>query len=207
MSLNSLAQAIAQEEQGLVNGSLNSNTVGMSANNPLNLEMGDIGYGTATAAGGQQLTIFASLQDGWDAATNMLNKDVSGNSSIYSPNMTLQEYMNTFTGGNQNAGNTVASILNVPSSTPISSFGNAVQSTQPSSTASTTTTAPSNSSSTPSGWWDTLKGYLPGTGAPGVTDIVAIIAGLVLISGMVFGFRQLAVTVQQGVKSGAALAA
>lgn len=214
MNLGNLVQAIAQEEQGLLNGQINPNTVGMSANNPINLEMGDIGYGTVTAAGGQELTIFPSLQAGYQAATNMVQSDVSGNSSIYSPNMSLQQYMQTFTGGSATAGNTVASILGVPSSTPISSFGQIAGSVQPNAASTTAPGTASTSSTGSPAWLAALKAllgplgtFLPGSGQPGIVDIVAILAGLILIAGMVFGFRQLAVTIKQGVQAGVETAA
>lgn len=216
------ADAIAQEEQGLVNGQLNPNTVGMSANNPLNLEMGDVGYGTVNAAQGQKLTVFATLQDGWNAALNMLNKDLSGNSTVYQPTMTLQQYMQKFTGSNSaNAGNTVASVMGVSPNMPLTAFGMAGTNPAPvTGSGSTTATAPASSSGTSTGssflndLFNAFVSLIPGGNilagksgpGSGLVDIVAIAVGLMLLAGMVFGFKNVTTTVVKGVKSGAELA-
>jgi hypothetical protein len=195
-TVESLAQAIAQEEGN--NGQGFANT-----NNPGNLELGDIGYGTATAAGGQQITIFQSFQDGFAALVNMLQKDLSGNSSVYSPSMNLQQYMQTYTGGNTNAGNTVASILGVSPYMPLTSVGQSAVTVPPQSTSSV---GSSIGSSLASGLLGPLAAFLPGSGMPGIVDIVAIIGGLILIAGMVFGFRNVSTTIVKGVKTGAEIA-
>ena len=204
VSLQQLEQAIVEEEGG-------TSSVGYGVNNPGDLELGDQGYGVTTAQGGNQITNFPSLEAGYQALQNMLNKDVSGQSSIYNPNETLADYMTTFTGGNTNAGNTVASQLGVSPSTPISSFGQ-TPSTQPST---------GISSGTLQAWESALgmpAGVVAQTGMaaqaannsgftlPSVTDIVAIFAGLVLLAGAVFGFRQLTTTIVEGVKTGATTA-
>lgn len=206
-SIDSLAQAIARSE------GFNAGSVGTSANNPGNLELGDVGYGTVAAANGNNLTVFGSLQDGWKALTNVLNKDVSGQSSIYDPNESLDSFMNTYSGGNANAGSNVAGFLGVPGSTPISSFGGSIGANTSLPNAAPNAVQSSTTATTP--FQDALNTAskalgLGGDGIfsiPSVMDIVVILAGLVLLAGAVFGFKSVSTTVVQGVKKGTAIAA
>src|ERR1700733_13951182 len=115
ISFDSFANAIASEEN-IASGL-------QSSNNPYALELGDQGSGTTTAAGGNQLTNFPTVQDAYNALLKMFTSDVNGTSSIYNPNMSIGQYMTTYTGGNTNAGNTVANLLGIDSSTPITAIG------------------------------------------------------------------------------------
>lgn len=215
ISFDAFANAIANEEN-IASGL-------QSSNNPYALEMGDVGFGTSQAAGGNQLTNFGSLQDAYNALLNMFTKDVNGQSSVYNPNMSISQYMTTYTGGNQNAGNTVANILGVNPSTPISAIG-----TTPSSgigsvfnPATGTATNPVTGTALGTASQSSLLSFLPswaqtlfGGSATGqqesvslVYDVVAVVVGLVLIAGAVFGFKSLGNTVVQGVQKGGKLAA
>jgi hypothetical protein len=114
------ADAIADEE-GFFNSTSN---IPQKANNPLDLELGDVGYGTMSAAGGQQITIFPTLTAGWAAAVKLLGKDIAG-TKLYPAGESISQFMSTFTSGksgNSGPGNTVASDLGVDPSTPVSNY-------------------------------------------------------------------------------------
>src|SRR5271168_3515296 len=95
-----LAAAIAREEN-----------VNPSYNNP-----------GAIMSGGT-LNTYDTPEEGESALENLLQNAISGNSKYYNPNESIQDFENTYTGGDTNAGSNVASFLGVPSSTPISTFG------------------------------------------------------------------------------------
>lgn len=193
-----LAQAIAREEN-----------VAPSYNNP----------GGINDANG--IITYPTQQAGQSALENLLTNALSGTSQNYSPNESIQDFENTYTGGDPNAGNNVASFLGVSPSTPINSFGDVVSAQQNSASAPSTYAQalagiqngilgpqgtnlyPQGSATTPNLFGSKLGGYT----IPSVTDIVAILAGLVLLGGAVFGFKQLSTTVVTGVKKGAALSA
>lgn len=93
------------------------NDVAMTANNPGDLELGDIGNGTI---GGK--TIFASLDDGFEALENQINLIVTGQSKAgYTPDMSIAQVAQIWTGGDNPSAwaNIVASELGV---TPDTSF-------------------------------------------------------------------------------------
>ena len=178
---------------------------------------------------GGSLAQYPTPQAGQNALENLLTGAITGQSQYYQPNESLEQFEETYTGGDINAGSNVASILGIPSTTPINSFGTVAASVQPNAqnpaTAPTTlqqigaafndqfgpsifgaTVGPSVSNPTAS--YSSVT--LPGGGKyqiPSVLDVVAVVAGLVLLAGMVFGFRTLTTTVVQGAKKGAELAA
>ena len=217
ISFDSFANAIAGEEN-IASGL-------QSSNNPYALELGDQGLGTTTAAGGNQLTNFGSLQDAYNALLKMFTSDVNGNSSIYSPSMSIGQYMTTYTGGNTNAGNTVAQQLGVPSSTPITAIGttpgSGIGSVYNPATGQATNPVTGKPLNTGNSIYAQFLASLPswaqkllGGGATGqaessslVLDAVAIVVGLILIAGAVYGFKSLSTTVVEGVKRGAEVAA
>jgi hypothetical protein len=112
ISITPLMQAIANAEGFNVAGS-----IPQRANNPGDLELGDIGYGTL----GEGITIFGSVNDGWSALANQINLIVSGASSHYSPNATLAQVGMTYS-GSANWANNVAAFLGVSTSTPFASL-------------------------------------------------------------------------------------
>lgn len=65
---------------------------------------------------------FGSPAAGMAALEKKLEFDASGNSSVYDPSMSLSDFEHTYTGGDPNAGSNVASILGVPTTTPLSSL-------------------------------------------------------------------------------------
>ena len=141
-------QAIAQAEGFNVPGS-----IPQTANNPGDLEVGDIGFGTL----GQGITKFGSLDDGWTALANQINIIVSGQSSYYSPNATLAQVGATYSGGDPNWANNVASVLGVSVNTPFASLtgGTPAVATSPAAPGS----APAIPGQVPSSWlWGAAGG-------------------------------------------------
>lgn len=96
---NTLAQAIAQEENS------------QWPNNP----------GAIEDTAGVPID-FGSPAAGMTALEKKLQFDASGQSSVYDPSMSLSDFEHTYTGGDPNAGNNVASILGVPVTTPLSAL-------------------------------------------------------------------------------------
>lgn len=70
---------------------------------------------------GSPLT-FSSLNEGVSALQNYVNNAMGGTSNYYSPNETLAQFENTYTGGDPNAANNIASMLGVSPSIPMSSL-------------------------------------------------------------------------------------
>jgi hypothetical protein len=101
-SVSGLAAAITQAETG-------GNIVG---NNPGNLELGDIGYGTRTAAGGQQLTIFPTLAAGQQALENQIQSIISG-SSLYPAGASIAQVADIYVTGQAGSGGGAAWANNV----------------------------------------------------------------------------------------------
>lgn len=97
------AIAAAHEEGYYVNGS-----IPQKCNNPCDLELGDIGYGTFEGK-----TIFATSDDGWAAADRQFGGMLSGMSHIYTQDMTLEEAGLKYSGGDPNWAKNVAAMLNV----------------------------------------------------------------------------------------------
>lgn len=119
-TLPPLASAIAQAEGYGV-----GNSIPTQANNPGSLELGDLGYGTLSAAGGQQITVFPSATDGWNALGNQINSIYNGSSNYYNPTQTLIQFGNTYSGGNSNYGSILAKILGVTPDTTLQQLNNA----------------------------------------------------------------------------------
>lgn len=94
-------------------------TVPTLANNPGALELGDQGHGVMQAANGQKITIFGSLQEGRAALDHQLQIALTGKSSKYSPDMTLEQFGKIYSGGNANYGAQLATSLGVAPSTTL----------------------------------------------------------------------------------------
>lgn len=134
-STSELAAAIAQAEGYNVPGSIPAR-----ANNPGNLENGNIGYGTITAAGGQQITIYPPGDAGMAALENQINLMVSGQSSNYTPDMSIAQVGSIYSGDSSGTwANNVASALGVSPSDNFASqagaSGGAIVSSAPSAVA------------------------------------------------------------------------
>jgi hypothetical protein len=90
------------------------------ANNPGDLELGDIGFGTL----GYGITIYESFADGCRALYHELDLILTNNSSYYSTSMTFTQLARTWT-GNDNAiewADTVCGILKIFPDTTIQSW-------------------------------------------------------------------------------------
>lgn len=197
LDFSGLEQAIAKAE-GFFGPSSN---VAVQANNPGDLELGDLGFGTTAAAGGQQITNYPSIDAGWTALDQQIGSIFSGGSSKYSPSMTLTQFGQTYTGSQSPAyGNTLASLLGVDPSTTLSQVVNSSIASSPSSPSS----SPSSPSSSGS-WWSNLfntaanAALFPGTSPssdPPLQRIVAVLVGLILIGGGLMMFRQTQVVIE-----------
>ena len=103
-----MASAIAAAE-----GFGSSTAIPTIANNPGDLELGDQGAGVTIAAGGQKITNFATLQDGWNALQNQINLISSGQSTAgYNPSMSISQVGALYSGDTSGAwANNVATNL------------------------------------------------------------------------------------------------
>jgi hypothetical protein len=109
--VNALANAIATAE--------NANP---SINNPGDLTAGDVNTDNITGVfNSAGVVIVSDIQTGWNALTAKLERILAGNSQNYSPDMTISDLANTYT-GNQNAegwADTVSSQLGVTPDTTL----------------------------------------------------------------------------------------
>lgn len=116
MATSPFAAAIARLEGFGVPGAIPT-----QANNPGDLELGDIGYGVSAAAGGNSITNFPTIEAGWNALENQLNKIVSGSSPNYPPGTSVQQALTTYSGSPSYAQN-AANILGVNPGAPVSTL-------------------------------------------------------------------------------------
>lgn len=184
-TLPSLATAIGNAEGYGVPGAIPT-----VANNPGDLVLGDQGYGTM----GSGITVFGTVQQGWDALTNQLTKIANGTSANYSPDESISQIGETWAGGGPWASNVAASLGVTPSSTFASVFGGGG------------TASPSNSTASQ------IASFLATGGAStdighDVPRIAAGIVGLILISAGVFSFDKGREIIMTGAKTAAELAA
>ncbi len=114
--IQSLAEAIAKAEGFFVNGSLPNR-----ANNPGDLKVGDKGQGTIDGK-----TIFSTIEEGWQHLYYQVSIILNGTSSIYTPDMTIQEVANRYVNGNDQTtpasegwARNVANSLGVTVDTPV----------------------------------------------------------------------------------------
>lgn len=112
-----IAEAIAYAEGFYASGS----TVPQRTNNPGDLKLKDNPLGTI---GGK--TIFQTVEEGWAALEKQIEWMLTGQSKIYSPDMTIQEVGNWYVGGKGTPtadsvawANNVARQLGVSPDTPI----------------------------------------------------------------------------------------
>lgn len=89
------------------------------ANNPGDLKLGDLGFGTI---GGK--TIYQTVEEGWAALEHQINLILAGRSAYYTPDMTILEVAQTYTGGDnaQAWATIVAGQLGVTPDTPMGSI-------------------------------------------------------------------------------------
>jgi hypothetical protein len=186
---SSLANAISQLE-----GFGNPSSIPTLANNPGNLELGDVGYGTITAQGGQQITIFGSLDDGWTALENQLSKIFNGTSNYYTPDQTLAQFGNTYSGGNPSYGTNLASKLGVDPSTTLAQVQNQQS---------------SGNAGDPLSQWQQLNQNVFGQQLQGsslltnslvTSRLVVLVVGLLLVAAGLFSFKQTQVVLEKAGK-------
>jgi hypothetical protein len=91
-TVQKIAQAIARAEGFYVQGS-----IPQRANNPGDLELGDLGNGTISGK-----TVFPSASQGWQRLYVQVQGMLDGSSKIYGPDWTIQDVASTYT-GNDNA--------------------------------------------------------------------------------------------------------
>jgi hypothetical protein len=104
MDVNRIAVAIAHAEGYYDNGS-----IPQRANNPGDLELGDIGYGTIEGK-----TIFQNAILGWQQLYKQIGFMLSGTDPLWPPTMTLAEAGLKYSGGDPNWSKNVAAALGVP---------------------------------------------------------------------------------------------
>jgi hypothetical protein len=107
----------------LANAIANAEGSDPSINNPGDLTAGDVPgsniTGTFNSAG---VVIIDTLQNGWNALYTKLQSIMSGNSTVYSPDMTISELAQTYTGGDNadSWASSVAQSLGVSTDTTLS---------------------------------------------------------------------------------------
>lgn len=106
MDTDTLAQAIARAEGFYVAGS-----IPQRANNPGDLEVGDVGHGKL----GEGITVFANPQAGWQALYHQVDRMLLGLSKVYLPSMTLAQVGMKYS-GDPNWAKNVAEALGVDES-------------------------------------------------------------------------------------------
>lgn len=196
MSTSPLASAIAQLE-----GFGAGDNIPTQSNNPGDLELGDIGYGTLTASGGNAITVFPDAASGWDALNNQIAKIFNGTSNVYNPNMSVGDFGSTYSGNNPSYGSNLASILGVAPNTPLSQLGG---------------NSSGSGNSILNGAQQLLLGPLsaliPGNNSGlstlNLARIVVLIVGIILIAAGLFAFKQTQTIIEGGtraVKKGAEL--
>lgn len=154
---------------------------------------------------------FGSIAEGYAACSSKMQFDLSGNSHIYSPSQTVSQFESTWSGGDPNAGNTLAHLLGVSADTPMQSVIDNTDGTQTVNTPDGSYTVDRKNAPSTSGIGNAISAMLPDTVssffAAHLSDVVAILAGLVLLAGAVFGFRAITTTVIETAKGAAEIAA
>ena len=106
MDVNRIAVAIAHAE-----GYYEQGSIAQRANNPGDLELGDIGYGTLEGK-----TIFLNAILGWQQLYKQVERMLSGKDDLYPATMTLAEAGLKYSGGDPNWSKNVAAALGVAES-------------------------------------------------------------------------------------------
>ena len=92
------------------------------ANNPGSLTAGDVPAGNITGTfNNAGVVIIDSIENGWSFLKDKLDNILTGGSSVYSPDMTISEFAQTYTGGDNADGwaNSVANSLGVTPDTTL----------------------------------------------------------------------------------------
>lgn len=180
----------------------------LEGTNPVYNNPGAIsGTGDTGQSFGAGIGIYSTLSAGQAALQNQLDLVYGGSDSLYpgGSNMTLSQFGQAYENNPSSTyGTTLAQILGVPASTPLS----AITPYSGSSTTASGSTSGSTSGAEQS-WWQQvinpnnssiLPGYVPGAqggyGAPvagskiSVQNIVVILIGIILIGAGLFSFKQ-----------------
>ena len=167
---------------------------------------------------GAGIPIFSTYEAGEAAFETKIANIYNGNSSVYSPSMTLSQFGETYA-PNQNYGNSLANILGVSPDTQLSSIPSGVGSV---GAAGTGGSSPISNSSLITQAIASKFGLNIGGSGGGILasienwltshaeDFVVVIVGLILIAAGVFAFKEsqtIIQTVGRGVKAGASIAA
>jgi hypothetical protein len=181
LSVQDLANAIAQNEGFNVNGSLPQ-----TLNNPGDLMSDGV------------LESFPTPEAGWDALTNKLTNISNGNSTVYPANETLSQFANTYTGGNPTAAANIAATIG-NGTTGNSIISDILHASSPAAGMAydAANSATSGAVGSASGW----LGNLIGNPSTVVVRVSVIIAGLVFIAGAIFSFDKVRETVVETSKT------
>jgi hypothetical protein len=157
------------------------NAIPTVANNPGDLENGDIGYGTLTTSDGGQVTVYNTLADGQAALNNQLTMMQNGTSAYYNPSEPISQANQTYSG----SATAWANALGIDPSTPLGQVLGAVNGTV-------------------NGVTSTVSGATGGS-SKGITghsleDFVTIVVGLILIAAGVFSFKSAQTVVNTSIK-------
>jgi hypothetical protein len=119
--VKALAEAIARAEGFYASG----NPLPRRANNPGDVTGADGGgYPTSGVANSAGVLIFQNVADGWDALYKKLTRIASGQSHVYTLDMTIADLAQKYTGGD-NAGawaQNVADALNITTDTTLGEY-------------------------------------------------------------------------------------
>jgi hypothetical protein len=124
--VGAIAQAIATAE-GFFTG---SGSIPSDQNNPGDITDSSIGGVTATGTGENGISIFGSLEDGWNALYAKIQNILSGGSSVYDPNSSIADIGSTWANGDSNWGNNVAAALGVSPDSSLNDYAAANADTQ-----------------------------------------------------------------------------
>jgi hypothetical protein len=117
--IQQIANAIAAAE-----GYGPAGNIPTKANNPGDLCLGDVGYGTITSTGGEKITVFPDITTGWNKLYNQIALWISGGSQYYNTSMTWAEIGAVWAGPNTPWGQNVANALGVDVNSTLSDFLN-----------------------------------------------------------------------------------
>lgn len=201
--LQELADAIGSAEGYGVSGAIPTR-----ANNPGDLKLGDIGYGTI----GQGITVFPNAAAGNQALINQLQKIQNNTSRYYNSDMSIAQIGQTWSGGDPAWSNNVSKSVGV---SPDTSFGSLFSDSfsklmQNGSAILGATTLGGGLFSFMTKQTTDKEGNKTSAFSFDLGRVVSVILGLILIGAGVMAFRQTSVVIAQGAKiaaKGAELAA
>jgi len=186
VDLTNLKSAIANAE-----GFGKPGAIPTLANNPGDLVLGDIGYGTMGAG----ITVFPDLTSGSNALSSQLTKILNGTSSNYSPTETLSQMGATYAGasGGSTWASNVAKFLGL---TPDATIAQAAGATPSTGSASSPGVVASVKSSTALATVKAIASYFFGgsdsiasVGTDYLSRSVIIVVGLLFVGGGLLLFK------------------